>query len=543
MKSDIEIAQNIVPKNITEISKKIRIDEKYISCFGKYKAKVDYNLIDENKVKNTKLILVTAVSPTPLGEGKTTITIGLNDALCKLGKKSILSLREPSLGPVFGLKGGATGGGYAQVMPMEDINLHFTGDIHAIGAANNLLSAIIDNHIYQGNELDIQKITWKRCVDINDRQLRMIECGLGGKYNGIPRLDGFDITVASEIMAVFCLSNTLTELKEKIGNITIGYNSKKELIYAKDLKAEGALTVLLKEAFNPNLVQTLEHNPVFIHGGPFANIAHGCNSIVSTKLAMSFADIVITEAGFGSDLGAEKFLNIKCEKGNFNPNVIVLVSTIKSMKYQDVESNKLNEGIKNLQRHIDNCKNVYGLNVVVALNKFSTDTKEEINQVKKLCDKMQVDFSISEVFEKGSNGGIDLANKVLKNIGFKKYNNIYNENDSLEFKITQVASKVYKASNIEFNDVIVDKLKEFEQLGYSNLPICIAKTPTSFTHNSKILGAPNNFTLKIEDVILNSGAGFIVVIVGKIMRMPGLPKIAAFEKIDIDKNNNIIGLF
>ena len=492
---------------------------------------------------------MTAINPTPLGEGKTTMSIGLADGLRKIGKDSILCLREPSLGPVFGIKGGAAGGGYSQVVPMEDINLHFTGDLHAIENANNLLAALIDNHIFQGNELDIQKVTWKRCMDMNDRQLRRIESGLGGKMSGVPRDDGFDITVASEVMAIFCLSNNLTELKEKLGNIIIGYNGKNEPIYARDLHAEGAMTVLLKDAFNPNLVQTLEHTPAIIHGGPFANIAHGCNSLVATKLGLSLADYVVTEAGFGADLGAEKFLDIKCRMGNLKPNAVVLVATTKALKYNGgvpkdevklPNMEALSAGLCNLQQHINNLTK-YNVPVVVAINKFDTDTKEEIDFIKT---HINVPCATCTSFADGGNGAIDLAQTVLDVI----CNNVdlihpYETIHPIKKKIYDLAKNIYHADNVIYSKEAEEMIEKITEMGYNKLPICIAKTQYSFSDDPKLLGAPTGFEIQVNEVRLSAGAGFIVVICGKIMTMPGLPKIPAANNITLDENNNIVGLF
>ncbi|MFV0519532.1 MAG: formate--tetrahydrofolate ligase [Lachnospirales bacterium] len=556
MKSDIEIAQSVTMANIIDIARKLNIDENSVSLYGKYKCKIDstyFNEIKDNK--DGKLILVTAINPTAAGEGKTTTTVGLGDALSSLGKKTVIALREPSLGPVFGVKGGAAGGGYAQVVPMEDINLHFTGDLHAIGAANNLLAALIDNHIYQGNELDIdtRRIVWKRAIDMNDRQLRYITNGLGGVTNGMPREDGFDITVASEIMAILCLATSLDDLKEKISNIVVAFNRDNQPIYAKDLKAEGSLTVLLKDAFSPNLVQTLEKTPAFVHGGPFANIAHGCNSLMATKFALKLGDVVVTEAGFGADLGAEKFLDIKCRKGGLKPDCVVIVATVRALKLNGgcdkkelgVENlEQLKKGIVNLNRHIENITKEFSLPIVVAVNKFPTDTDNELNYVENYCNDLGVKVSISDVFSKGSLGGQDLANKVLYNI--KSENNfkyLYEDDLKLSKKIETVAEKIYRADGVDFSKLAKNKLAKYEKLGYGNLPVCIAKTQYSFSDDPTKLGAPNDFKIEVKDVRLSAGAGFIVVLTGDIMTMPGLPKEPAAEKIDIDKNGNITGLF
>lgn len=549
MREDIEIAQNTKMKNINEIATKIGLKEDDYNVYGKYKAKVNYKVLDNLKHnQDAKVILVTAINPTPRGEGKTTTTVGLGDAINLLGKKSIICLREPSLGPVFGMKGGAAGGGYSQVVPMEDINLHFTGDIHAIGAANNLLAAMIDNHIFQGNKLniDLRRITWRRVLDINDRQLRNIVSGLGSKVNGMPREDSFDITVASEIMAVFCLSNSLEELKDKLSNMVVAYTQEGLPVTCKDLNAEGALTALLKEAFNPNLVQTLEHTPAFIHGGPFANIAHGCNSLISTKLAMKLCDYVITEGGFGADLGAEKFIDIKCRKGNIMPSVVVIVATIGALKHHGggEDLTAIKEGSKNLKRHIDNITKVFGLPVVIAINKFKTDTEEEINFLTEICNKWGVSTSISTVFEDGGAGGCDLANKVLNLVDKENdFNFAYEEDTPIVDKITNLAKKIYGANNINFSTESLKSINNIESLGYGKLPICVAKTQYSFSDNPKLLGAPINFDLNVKDVRLSAGAGFIVVIAGNIMTMPGLPKVPSAEKISVNSEGVITGLF
>lgn len=535
--TDIEIAKNVKLEKIEDIAKKLNIDEDYIECYGKYKAKISNEVYKklENK-KDGKLILVTAITPTPLGEGKTTISIGIADGLAKIGKKSILALREPSLGPVFGIKGGATGGGYSQVAPMEDINLHFTGDIHAITSANNLLSAMIDNHIYYGNKLDIQKVTWKRCVDLNDRQLRKIETGLSGEKKIVPREDSFDITVASEIMAILCLSENIEELKQKLGNIIIGYNSKEEPIYARDIKADGAMAVLLKDAIKPNLVQTLEHAPAIIHGGPFANIAHGCNSIIATKLAMKLADYTVTEAGFGADLGAEKFLDIKCRKAQIKPDVVVIVATVKALKYHG--------GVNNLLKHIENIKEKFGLNVIVAINKFNTDTEEEINSIKEKLAEKNVELSLVETFAKGGEGATDIAEKIVA-LAEKEnqFRYIYDLNDDIKTKISKISTEIYGASGVEFTEVALQNIEHIEKLGYKELPVCIAKTQYSFSDDSKNLECKEQFTITIRDVELKAGAGFVVAFAGKIMTMPGLPEVPAAENIDIDNNGNISGIF
>lgn len=552
--TDIEIAKNVKLEKIDEIARRLNIKEDDIECYGKYKAKISNEVYRNLKnEKDGKLILVTAINPTPLGEGKTTVSISLADGLTQIGKKSILALREPSLGPVFGIKGGATGGGCSQVAPMEDINLHFTGDIHAITSANNLLSAMIDNHIYYGNELDIQKVTWKRCIDLNDRQLRRIETGLSGEKNIKTREDGFDISVASEIMAILCLVENVDELKQKLGNMIIGYNSKEEPIYAKKLKAEGAMAVLLKDAIKPNLVQTLEHTPAIIHGGPFANIAHGCNSIIATKLAMKLADYTVTEAGFGADLGAEKFLDIKCRKAGINPNVVVIVATIKALKYHGgIEKEKIQEkniqglqnGMNNLYKHIDNIKEKFGLNVIVAINKFNTDNEEEINFIQQELMKKNVEVSLVEGWEKGGKGATDLAEKVVKmSDDSKNIKYIYELEDSIKTKIEKIAIEIYGAKGVNFTEQALEKISKIEKIGYEKLPICIAKTQYSLSDDSKNLECKEPFEITIRDIELKAGAGFIVALTGKIMTMPGLPKEPAAENIDIDNFGNVSGIF
>ena len=577
--TDIEIAEKVELERIDKIAKKLNIDEDDIECYGKYKAKISNDVYKklENK-KDGKLILVTAINPTPLGEGKTTVSIAIADGLSRIGKKSILALREPSLGPVFGIKGGATGGGYVQVAPMEDINLHFTGDIHAITSANNLLSSMIDNHIYFGNELDIKKVTWKRCVDLNDRQLRKIETGLSGEKNIVPREDGFDISVASEIMAILCLAENMEDLKEKLGNIIIGYNSKEEPVYAKNLNAQGAMAVLLKDAIKPNLVQTLEHTPAIIHGGPFANIAHGCNSIIATKMAMKLADYTITEAGFGADLGAEKFMDIKCRKAGIKPDVVVIVATIKALKYHGgVEKDKIQEeniaglqqGMNNLFRHIENLKDKFGLNVIVAINKYNTDTIAEIEYVQGTLKEKNVEVSLVEGWAKGGEGAIDIAQKIAnivdekncssvdgegndradKNINFengKQENNlkfIYDLSDGIKEKIEKIAKEIYGAEGVKFEEEALAEIERIEKMGYRELPICIAKTQYSFSDDSKNLECKEPFKITIREINLKAGAGFVVAIAGKIMTMPGLPRIPAAEQIDIDGDGKIVGIF
>ncbi len=546
---DIEIARNAKLKNINEIAKKLGIGEDYLEQYGKYKAKISleyYNKIKDNK--DGKLILVTAINPTPLGEGKTTASIGIADAFNKINKKAILTLREPSLGPVFGIKGGATGGGYSQVAPMEDINLHFTGDIHAITTANNLLSAMIDNHIWQGNELQIEKVTWKRCLDLNDRALRKVEVSLSGEKNMKPREDGFDITVASEIMAILCLSKDMNDLKRRLGNIVIGYNKDNEPVTCKDLKADGSLAVILKDAIKPNLVQTLENNPVLIHGGPFANIAHGCNSIIATKMALEMGEYVVTEAGFGADLGAEKFLDIKCRLLEKAPDAVVIVATLRALKYHGGASKEecskenveaLEIGIHNLLRHIENIKK-YGLTPIVAINKFVTDTESEIEVLK---NKLQgiVEYSLLENWEKGGDGAVDLAQKLVK-ICDKEHDfkYIYDINDTIENKIKSIAKKIYGATDVEYSDRAKEQLEKINDL---KIPVCIAKTQYSFSDNPKDLLCDKPFNIHVSELALKSGAEFVVVLTGKIMTMPGLPKRPAAEKINIDQNGIIEGIF
>lgn len=551
---DIEIARNTKLQKIEKIAEKLGINEEELETYGRYKAKISLKAFERLKNKeNGKLILVTAINPTPLGEGKTTMAIGLADGLEKIGKNSILALREPSLGPVFGIKGGATGGGHSQIAPMEDINLHFTGDIHAITSANNLLSAIIDNHIYFGDELGIERVTWKRCVDLNDRQLRKVETGLSGEKNIVPREDGFDISVASEIMAIFCLATDIEDLKRRIGNIIIGYTKGNKPVTAKDLKADGALTVLLKDAINPNLVQTLEHTPALVHGGPFANIAHGCNSIIATKMAMKLSDYVITEAGFGADLGAEKFLDIKCRKAQIKPDAVVCVATIKALKYHGGVSKEnikeenieaLDKGFNNLLRHVDNLKNKFGLNVIVAINKYSHDTEKEIEFLRNKLKEYDIDLSLVESWEKGGEGATDLANKIVeltnKNASL---NYMYDLNESIKDKINDIATKIYGAETVEYSEKAEEKIKQIEKMGYDKLPVCIAKTQYSFSDDQKNLECIEPFNIHVKDIILKSGAEFIVAITGKIMTMPGLPKIPAAEQIDLDENGNIVGIF
>lgn len=551
---DIEIARNVTLQPITQIAQKIGIKEDELENYGKYKAKLSENLEKRiSKNENGKLILVTAINPTPLGEGKTTISIGLADGLSYIGKKAVLALREPSLGPVFGVKGGATGGGHAQVAPMEDINLHFTGDIHAITSANNLLSALIDNHIYFGNELGFEKIVWKRCLDLNDRQLRTIECGLSGEKGVVPRQDGFDITVASEIMAILCLSSSIEDLKKRIGNIIIGYNKEEKPIYARDLKAEGSLAVLLKDTIKPNLVQTLEHTPAFIHGGPFANIAHGCNSVMATKMALKLSDYVVTEAGFGADLGAEKFIDIKCRKSNIKPDAVVIVATMKALKYHGgIEKEQirkenlegLQKGIHNLLKHVDNLKNKFGLNVIVAINKYIDDSEKEILLLKQKLEEQNITLSLVEAWEYGGKGAADLAKKVVELTNKEKnMQYAYELEDSIKTKIEKIAKNIYGAQGVEYSSKAEEEILKIEKLGYKNLPICMAKTQYSFSDDPKNLICDKPFTIHVQEIILKTGAEFIVVLTGKIFTMPGLPKVPASENIDIDKNGDIVGIF
>ena len=553
MLTDIEIAQAAKMLPITEIAAKVGLTADEIIPYGKYKAKIDHKLIRSDK-PDGKLILVTAISPTPAGEGKTTTSVGLADAMNKLGKKTMLCLREPSLGPVFGMKGGAAGGGYAQVVPMEDINLHFTGDIHAIGAANNLLAAMIDNSIQQGNPLNIdpRRITWKRCLDINDRQLRFIVDGLGGKANGTPREDGFDITVASEIMAIFCLATDLKDLKERLSRIVCAYTYDNKPVTAGDLGAAGALTALLKDAIDPNLVQTLENNPAIIHGGPFANIAHGCNSVMATKLSLKLADYVVTEAGFGADLGAEKFLDIKCRMAGLNPDAVVIVATVRALKHHGgcakADLSKPNpelvhKGAANLTRHIQNMKDQFGLPVCVAINAFPTDTAEEMDVVRSICAEAGVPCALSEVFAKGGEGGKELAETVLSILNRQPIQFTYDLDQPLEDKIKAVAQKIYRADDVAFTAAAKKSLAQFTELGYGKLPVCIAKTQYSFSDDAKLLAAPEHFTMHVREVRLSAGAGFVVVICGAIMTMPGLPRHPAAMDIDCDEDGRITGLF
>ena len=558
MKTDIQIAQETKMRPIVEIAEAAGVDEKYLEQYGRYKAKIDYNIMkDEGFGKNGKLVLVTAISPTSAGEGKTTTTVGLADAMNRLGKRTMVALREPSLGPVFGIKGGAAGGGYAQVVPMEDINLHFTGDIHAIGAANNLLAALLDNHIKQGNALnvDLERITWKRCVDMNDRQLRVIEDGLGGKANGVPRKDGFDITVASEIMAILCLSNDINDLKSRISRIVVAYNTDGEPVTAADLKAQGALAALLKDALKPNLVQTLEGTPAFIHGGPFANIAHGCNSVMATKMALGLSEYTITEAGFGADLGAEKFVDIKCRMAGVRPSAVVVVATVRALKHhggvaKDMLSEEnleaLEAGIPNLMRHVENITTVYNLPVVVAINRFPQDTEGELQLIEQKCNELGVNVKLSEVWAKGSEGGMALAEEVVRLCDNNEKGEMtfcYDVSETIEEKINDIARRIYRAENVEFTPEAAEKMQKLQELGFGGLPICIAKTQYSFSDNEKLLGAPEGFNLTVRDMKVSAGAGFVVALTGKIMTMPGLPKIPAAESIDVDETGKITGLF
>ncbi|MCF2665078.1 formate--tetrahydrofolate ligase [Oscillibacter valericigenes] len=553
--SDIEIAQSCTMKPITEIAKTAGVDNEYLELYGNYKAKVDYRLLRESKRPDGKLILVTAINPTPAGEGKTTTTVGLADAMRKLGKNTLVALREPSLGPVFGVKGGAAGGGYAQVVPMEDINLHFTGDFHAIGAANNLCAAMLDNHIQQGNALgiDVKKITWKRCVDMNDRQLRNIVDGLGGRMQGVPREDGFDITVASEIMAVLCLSADIPDLKARLGRMVVAYTYDGKPVTAHDLKAEGAMAALLKDALKPNLVQTLEGTPAFIHGGPFANIAHGCNSVMATKMAMRLADYAVTEAGFGADLGAEKFLDIKCRLAGLKPSAVVVVATVRALKNHggvakaDLNTENLEaleKGLPNLLQHVENITKVYQLPCVVAINAFPTDTAAELKLVEDKCRELGVNVALSEVWAKGGEGGIALAQEVVRLCEQPNdFRFAYDTEDSIEQKLNDIATKIYHADGVELTAGARKQMKELEALGFDKLPICMAKTQYSFSDDAAKLGAPKDFTITVRNLKVSAGAGFLVALTGDIMTMPGLPKVPAAEKIDVDENGKITGLF
>ena len=560
-KTDIEIAQETEMLPITDIAAKAGIDDKYLEQYGKYKAKIDYNLLKEKPAENGKLVLVTAINPTPAGEGKTTTSVGLADGMQKIGKKVMVALREPSLGPVFGVKGGAAGGGYAQVVPMEDINLHFTGDFHAIGAANNLLAAMIDNHIFQGNALNIdpRKITWRRCVDMNDRQLRNVVDGLGGKTNGMPREDGYDITVASEIMAVLCLAKDITDLKERLARIIIGYTygkvSEQKPVTAGDLNAQGAMAALLKDALKPNLVQTLEHVPAIVHGGPFANIAHGCNSVTATKMCLNLADYTITEAGFGADLGAEKFLDIKCRMAGLKPNAVVIVATVRALKYNggvpkaDLNNENLEAleaGLPNLLKHVSNITNVYKLPCVVAINAFPTDTKAELDLVEKKCKELGVNVVLSEVWAKGGEGGIALAEEVVRlceqpNDQFTFSYEL--EGTSIEDKLNAIVTKIYGGERVVLTANAQKQAKQLEAMGFGNCPICVAKTQYSLTDDQTKLGAPKDFEVTVRNLKISAGAGFIVALTGEIMTMPGLPKVPAAERIDVDETGKISGLF
>jgi len=555
IKSDIEIAQSVTPRQITDVAEELNLDKSYFEPYGYYKAKIDYNILDKIDRPEGKLVLVTAITPTPAGEGKTTTTVGLADGLRKIGKNVVVALREPSLGPVFGVKGGAAGGGWAQVVPMEDINLHFTGDFHAISAANNLLAALIDNHIYQGNKLDIdvKNITWRRCVDMNDRQLRFVVDGLGGKTNGTPREDGYDITVASEIMAIFCLATSITDLKARLARIIIGYNRKGDPVTAGQLKAEGAMCALLKDALKPNLVQTLEGTPSFVHGGPFANIAHGCNSIIATRMALKLGDYAITEAGFGADLGAEKFLDIKCRVAGLKPSAVVIVATVRALKMhggkpkdelnsEDLKA--LKAGLPNLLQHVSNITDVYKLPAVVAINAFPTDTAAELDLVEKECKKVGVNAVLAEHWAKGGEGAINLAKEVVRvteepnNFSFS-----YEANISIEEKLNAIATKIYHADGVDLTPQAKEQAKVLEGLGFGNVPICVAKTQYSFSDNPALLGAPKGFRITVRNLKISAGAGFIVALTGEIMTMPGLPKLPAAEKIDVDAKGKISGLF
>ena len=556
VKSDIEIAQACAIKPIRDIAAVAGVDEEYLEYYGKYKAKIDLKLLDDRADRpDGKLILVTAINPTPAGEGKTTTTVGLADGMRRLGKNTVVALREPSLGPVFGVKGGAAGGGYAQVIPMEDINLHFTGDFHAIGAANNLLAAMLDNHIQQGNilDIDVRRITWKRCVDMNDRQLRNIVCGLGGKVNGVPREDGFDITVASEIMAVLCLADSLTDLKARLGRMVVAYSRSGAPVTAHDLRAEGAMAALLKDAIKPNLIQTLEHTGALVHGGPFANIAHGCNSVRATKTALKLADVVVTEAGFGADLGAEKFLDIKCRKAGLKPDAVVLVATVRALKYnggvpkdqlsaENLEA--LEKGIVNLEKHIENLQK-FGVPVVVTLNSFISDTEAEYAYIKKFCEDRGCEFALSEVWAKGGEGGIALAEKVMETLENKptQYHVLYPDEMSLKDKINTIAKEIYGADGASFAPAAAKALKRIEDMGFGNLPVCMAKTQYSLSDDQTKLGRPAGFTINVRDAYVSAGAGFVVALTGSIMTMPGLPKKPAADSIDVDENGKITGLF
>ena len=554
-KSDIEIAQETPMLPITEIAKVAGVDDKYLEQYGKYKAKVDYNILNDVKRPDGKLVLVTAINPTPAGEGKTTTTVGLADGMKKLGKNVLVALREPSLGPVFGVKGGAAGGGYAQVVPMEDINLHFTGDFHAIGAANNLLAAMLDNHIYQGNKLGIdpRRITWRRCVDMNDRQLRFVVDGLGGRVNGTPREDGYDITVASEIMAVLCLASDITDLKARLGRIIVGYTYDEKPVTAADLNAQGAMAALLKDALKPNLVQTLEHTPAFVHGGPFANIAHGCNSVTATKIARRLSDYTITEAGFGADLGAEKFLDIKCRMAGLTPSAVVVVATVRALKYnggvpkadlgqENLEA--LEKGLPNLLKHVSNITNVYKLPCVVAINRFPLDTEAELKLVETKCKELGVNVALSEVWAKGGEGGIELAKEVIRLCEQPNdFTFAYELDMSIKEKIEAIVTKIYGGKDVNFTANAEKQIKTLTELGFDKMPICMAKTQYSLTDDATKLGAPTDFTVTVRNIKVSAGAGFLVALTGEIMTMPGLPKVPAAERIDVDETGKISGLF
>jgi len=555
-KSDIEIAQETPMQNIMEIAKSTGVDEKYVELYGNYKAKIDYNLLTDLAGKpDGKLVLVTAITPTPAGEGKTTTTVGLADGLRKIGKKSVVALREPSLGPVFGVKGGAAGGGYAQVVPMEDINLHFTGDFHAIGAANNLLAAMLDNHIFQGNALGIdnRRITWKRAVDMNDRQLRYINDGLGGRVNGVPREDGFDITVASEVMAVLCLSKDITDMKERLAGIIIGYTRDEQPVTAGQLNAQGAMAALLKDALKPNLVQTLEGTPAFIHGGPFANIAHGCNSIVATKMALRLGDYAVTEAGFGGDLGAEKFIDIKCRMAGLKPSAVVIVATVRALKHHggvakaDLGNENLvalDKGLPNLLQHVENMTKVFGLPAVVAINRFPTDTEAELKLIEDKCKELGVNVALSEVWGKGGEGGKALAEEVVRLCEQPNdFAQCYSLDTSIEEKLNAIVTKIYRGDSVELTSAAKKQVAQLKKLGFGNLPICMAKTQYSFSDDAALLGAPKGFKVTVRNLKVSAGAGFIVALTGDIMTMPGLPKVPSAEKIDVDVTGKISGLF
>ena len=555
MLTDIEIAQSVTPRDIVEVAAPLGIEERYLERYGTTKAKVDYNLLREQQHAPGKLVLVTAINPTPAGEGKTTTTIGLADAMKRLGKNVVVALREPSLGPVFGIKGGAAGGGYAQVIPMEDINLHFTGDFHAIGAANNLLAAMLDNHIKQGNELGIdpRRITWRRAVDMNDRQLRNIVSGLGGVASGVPREDGFDITVASEVMAVLCLATSITDLKQRLGEIVVGYTYAGEPVRAVQLKANGAMAALLKDALKPNLVQTLEHTPAFVHGGPFANIAHGCNSIMATRMALRFGDVAITEAGFGADLGAEKFFDIKCRMTGVRPSAVVVVATARALKYNggvakaDLNTENLDAlraGMPNLLRHVDNIQNVFGLPCVVAINRFPSDTQAELDLIASECEKLGVNVRLSEVWAKGGEGALELADEVMRLIDEPNdFRFAYEDGVDVEDALTAVATKVYRADGVDLTPAAKKQLDQLRRDGFGNLPVCIAKTQYSFTDQAALLGAPEGFRITVRELKVSAGAHFVVALTGNVLKMPGLPKVPAAENIDVDENGVITGLF